>query len=220
MVTRCRVGEVCYLFTDTTHGDLRTDQPESVLAERRVSIIDLPWTSLQQVHGSSIVTVQAAGDHDGAEADAAVTATPGLAISVRTADCAPLLLVSDGAFGVVHAGWRGLAAGVIAAAAERLADLDSPPRAAVLGPCIRARCYEFDDPARDQVAAAVGPAVLATTAWGTPALDLAAGVAAACEALDVPLDDVGTCTACSSRHWSHRAAGDVGRQGLVAWMDR
>jgi hypothetical protein len=68
------------------------------------------------------------------------------------------------------------------------------------------------------VAERYGPEVRATTAWGTDGLELAAGIASACSSLGVPLADDGTCTACSPRHWSHRARGDRGRQALVAWL--
>jgi hypothetical protein len=64
-----------------------------------------------------------------------------------------------------------------------------------------------------------GPEVRATTAWGTPALDLPAAVAAAVAEHGLTLDDRGTCTACSPSHWSYRARADVGRQALVAWVD-
>ncbi len=67
--------------------------------------------------------------------------------------------------------------------------------------------------------AACGPEVRATTAWGTPALDVPAGVAAACRRLGIVLDDLGTCTACSPVHWSFRARADAGRQALVAWLE-
>lgn len=214
-----RIGEVCYRFTDSAEGDLALGVPSHVLAARRAAIVDLPWISLEQVHGAEVVVVDSPGDHDGASADAAVTNVAGLALSVRTADCAPVLLVSDGAFGVVHAGWRGLRAGVIGAAAEALRGLGHPPRSAILGPCIRGRCYEFDDPVRREVADSLGPSVLATTAWGTPALDLGAGVLVACAAQGLPVDDAGTCTACSPNHWSHRARGDDARQALVAWIE-
>ncbi|MEZ5180435.1 MAG: hypothetical protein R2702_00910 [Acidimicrobiales bacterium] len=58
----------------------------------------------------------------------------------------------------------------------------------------------------------------ATTAWGTPALDLAAGVAEAARRLGLAFEDAGTCTACSPVHWSFRARADRARQGLVAWV--
>ena len=219
MARRSTIGEVCYRFTDVTDGDFAPTGSVDLLTARRAAIVDLPWTSPRQVHGADVVTVRSPGDHDGTQADAAVTSTPGAALSIRMADCAPILLVADGAFAVVHAGWRGLRSGVVSAAVEALDDLGHPPSSAVLGPCIRSRCYEFDDPVRHEVADVLGTSVLATTAWGTPALDLAAGVVAACAAHDLPVDDLGICTACSPRHWSHRARSDEGRQVLVAWME-
>ena len=159
------------------------------------------------------------GEGAGRQADAAVTTTAGCVLAVQTADCAPILLLADGGIGVVHAGWRGLEAGVIEAAAAALGALGSVVHTAVLGPCIRARCYEFGPAELDQVARRYGPTVRGTTSWGTPALDLAAGVAVAAERLGLTFDDGGTCTACSPRHFSHRARGDAGRQALVAWLE-
>jgi len=100
-----------------------------------------------------------------------------------------------------------------------MAELGGAPVQATLGPCIRARCYEFGGPDLDQVAARYGDGVRATTAWGTPALDVAAGIAEACRRLDIELDDGGTCTACSPVHWSHRARAEPERQALVAWIE-
>jgi YfiH family protein len=209
---------VHHRFTDIRHGDLAVGGDPEDLTARRRALVDAPWTWLRQVHGARVVTVTEPGEHAGTDADAAVTAVPGAALAVHTADCAPVLLVADGAVGVAHAGWRGLAAGVIEATAAALADLGRPARSAVLGPCIRPRCYEFRGPELDLVADRYGEAVRAETAAGTPALDVAAGVAAACRGLGIELTDEGTCTACSPVHWSHRARGDLGRQALVAWV--
>lgn len=207
------------LFTDVRHGDLAVGGDPALLAERRAEAMGGPWTWLRQVHGAEVVVVTEPGEHAGATADAAVTVVPGAVLAVHTADCAPLLLAGPRGIGVVHAGWRGLAAGVIDAAVAALDALDARPTGATLGPCIRARCYEFGAEELDVVAAGCGEVVRATTAWGTPALDLAAGVAAACHRLGLAFDDVGTCTACSPLHFSHRARADVGRQALVARWD-
>jgi YfiH family protein len=188
-----------------------------VLDERRAAIAPGPWTWLRQVHGATVVQVDAPGEHAGAEADAAVTVSPGVVLAVHTADCAPILIEADGGFGVVHAGWRGLAAGVVEATAMALLELGATPVRAVLGPCIRPRCYEFGDAELDLVADRYGPTVRSVTASGAPALDLAAGVAVACRRLELPLTDVGTCTACSPIHHSYRARREGGRQALVAW---
>jgi hypothetical protein len=212
------VSTVEHRFTGRPDGDLAVTGEHAALAARRAAIGPGPWTWLRQVHGADVVVVTEPGEHAGAAADAAVTAVAGAVLAVQTADCAPLLLVGDGGVGVVHAGWRGLVAGVVEAAAGALASLGAPPQRAVLGPCIRPRCYEFAGVELDQVAERYGSEVRARTSWGTPALDLAAGVAAACRGLGVELDDAGTCTACSPVHWSHRARTDPQRQALVAWL--
>lgn len=210
---------VRHRFTTRADGDLRVDAPGAELAATHRRVAPGAWCWLRQVHGATAVTVDRPGACRGDEGDALVTATPGVVLSVRSADCPPVLLEADGAVGVVHAGWRGLAAGVLDAAVDALRALDRPPRRAVLGPCIRARCYEFGPADLDRVAAALGEPVRSVTGWGAPALDLAAGVRAACERLDLALTDTGICTACSPNHWSHRARGEGGRHGLVAWLE-
>jgi len=178
------------------------------------------WTWLRQVHGPAVVSVTAPGEHAGAEADAAVTSTAGCRLVVRTADCAPIVLVGEQTVGVVHAGWRGLGAGVVGAAVAAMAALGGPPREAHVGPCIRPGCYEFIGPERQGLADRHGAGVLATTTWGTPALDLPALVTSALHDAGVPVvhDDAG-CTACDRRWFSHRARGESGRFATSAWLE-
>ena len=180
-----------------------------------------PGTWLRQVHGAGVVVVDAPGQHAGAEADAAVTTTPGCTLAVRTADCAPVALLSDGGVGIVHAGWRGLLLGVVEAAVDRLADLGVAPGGvrAEVGPCIRAGCYEFGGDGRHDLAARYGDGVLATTVWGTPSLDLVAGVRAALEEAGVAsVAVVGGCTACDTTWYSHRARAEAARQASFVWL--
>ena len=212
-------GSVAHVFSDRRHGDLSVAGDPVALAGRRSGIVDAPWTWLRQVHGTAVVTVTRPGEHAGSEADGAVTIEPDAPIAVQAADCAPVLLVADGGIGVAHAGWRGLLDGVVGATADALTALGTAPHTAILGPCIRGRCYEFGGADLDRVVDRLGPAVRATTGWGTPAFDLAAGVAAACRDLGLALEDSGTCTACSPSHWSYRARGEAGRQALVAWLE-
>jgi len=160
------------------------------------------------------------GELAGAPADAAVTAHPGCVLAVRTADCAPVVLLGSAAVGVVHAGWRGLLDGVVERAAAALRTLDDGPIVGHLGPCIRAGCYEFDGPERDLLAARFGDTVCATTTWGTPALDLAAGVHAALASAGVAeVHDTAGCTACDRRWYSHRARAEVERFATTAWLE-
>lgn len=205
-------------FSERSDGDLRIDADPDDLRARRQAVAPGAWTWLRQVHGADVVTVTEPGEHAGAEADAAVTATPGAVLAVHTADCAPVLLAStDGTVvGAVHAGWRGVAAGVLEATMERMAHLGADRVTAHVGPHIRARCYEFGTDDLDVVAERYGDSVRATTAWGTPALDVTAAVRVALGALDVEVVDEGGCTACEPhRLWSHRARRDRGRMAAT-----
>ena len=172
------------------------------------------WAMVRQVHGAGVVVTDRVG-HLG-DGDAIVTATPGVPIAVRVADCAPIALLaeSDGVVGVVHAGWRGIVAGVVPAAIEAMRSLGATDIRAVLGPCIHAECYEFGPDELDRIAAVLGDGVRGTTAQGSPALDVPAAV----RALVPWVEDESVCTACSPAHWSHRARGDEERQAVVAWL--
>jgi hypothetical protein len=153
------------------------------------------------------------------QADAAVTATPGLVLAVLTADCAPLALASDDALAVVHAGWPGLLAGVVEAAVGALRERGSGPVRAALGPCVHPAHYEFGRADLDRLVARLGSSVEARTRHGAPALDVPAAVCAALVRAGVDdLDDVGVCTFASPDHFSHRRDGRTGRQALIATL--
>jgi YfiH family protein len=92
---------------------------------------------LEQVHGAAVARPTAPGSYP--SCDAAYTETSGLVLTVRTADCLPVLLCGDRGAAIVHAGWRGLDAGVVQAA---LACFEAPVRAAVIGPGIGPCCFE------------------------------------------------------------------------------
>ena len=122
--------------------------------------MDVPAGSLQrvrQVHGSDVL-VRRPGDDRSAElptADVIVSADPSIAIAIQTADCVPLLIADrrTGVVAAVHAGWRGLAAGVPLAAVRTLAN-QFGSRAndliAAAGPSIRACCYEVGVDVRER----------------------------------------------------------------------
>jgi copper oxidase (laccase) domain-containing protein len=164
------------------------------------------------VHGTDVVVVQQPGEHAGADADAAVTSVPGLKLAVRTADCVPIILEGSGAIAVVHAGWRGLAGGIIG----RAIDVMGGARRAVVGPHIRVGCYEFGAEQLDEVAAVLGEVVRGRTTWDTPALDLSAAVRTALGGIAV--EDAGGCTACTDLWFSWRARQDTARFATIAWL--
>lgn len=139
---------------------------------------------------------------------------------VLVADCVPLLLASaDGRLvAAVHAGRRGMLGGVVLRAVEEMARLgaDPPGISAAIGPRICGRCYEVPEAMRDE-AAAVEPACAATTSWGTPGLDVAAGVIAQLRRSGVERIAPGDwCTAEDERFFSYRREGATGRlAGIV-----
>jgi purine-nucleoside/S-methyl-5'-thioadenosine phosphorylase / adenosine deaminase len=182
--------------------------------ERRQRLAPVPWTWLRQVHGADVVVVDQSGSLRGVAADAAVTRLRGVALAVTTADCAPIGLSSpEGVGGVVHAGWRGLVAGVVQAAVDAMGALGAGTVWAAVGPCIRPHAYRFSAEDLDAVASRLGPAVRATDADGFPALDLPAAARAALERAGAHLvGEASDCTHCSGRHWSWRTRQDRARQ--------
>jgi hypothetical protein len=98
---------------------------------------------LRQVHGTTVLRARAGQGGEEPEADAAVTAEAGLPLAILTADCLPVLFCADDGseIGAAHAGWRGLAAGVLEAT---VAAMRTPPERllAWIGPCAGAGAYE------------------------------------------------------------------------------
>ena len=177
------------------------------------------------MHGANVVHAREPGEHAGAEADAAVTADERVVLCILTADCAPIAFTSpEGVRGAAHAGWKGLAEGVVAATVDAMRALGASDIDAALGPCIHPSCYEFSPADLDVVAGRLGDHVRSTTADGRPALDLPGAVRRAIAEAGVRLvEDAAACTACAvdddgaPRWFSHRARGDESRQALVQW---
>ncbi len=205
-----------YRFTTVADGDLAWGS--GGVEARRAAVIDLPWTWLRQEHGAAVVVADRPGGGAGAVADAVLTAVPGGAVAVAVADCAPVVLLAPGAVGVVHAGWRGVVAGIVLpAAVERLRTLADGPIRAVVGPCIGPECYEFGAEDLARVTAVSGAGAEGVTAAGALALDLRAAVAASLRLCGVDdVDHEGGCTACGGSWWSHRARAARRRPAAVA----
>jgi len=177
------------------------------------------WISLHQVHGASVYAADEDGPTHGRpapRADAAVSAEPGAVLSVLTADCGPVALVAPGVVAAVHAGWRGLAAGVIEAAVADVRRRSSGPVRAVVGPCIHPECYEFSPADLQPIVERLGPDVAGTTSGGRPALDVPRAIRLALAGAGVvDVIDVDVCTACSPDHFSHRRDGRTGLQAML-----
>ena len=175
------------------------------------------------MHGTTIGRVTAAECGRGAtdvatvlpDTDALWTDEPGAALVVLVADCVPILMADPRArrIAVVHAGWRGLVAGIVAKAA---AVFDDPSRViALAGPSIGPCCYEVGDEVAGPATGRFGPGIM-----NGRHLDLWAGTAAAFR--DAGIRDATlalACTRCEShRFFSHRA-GDAARQGVIARLE-
>ncbi len=207
-------------WTDRNDGDFHVDRPPAELAARRAAVMPGEWSVVRQVHGDAVVDVseQRANHAELPEADGIVVSSPGHPISVQGADCAPIAFITDvGAIGVAHAGWRGLAAGIVGAVSNRLFEMGSSVERALIGPVICVDCYAFGAEDLETVALALGEDVRAETATGAPALNMRAGLVAAFDQLGVAeVEFVGGCPSCDHTGFSHRARREPERHCLVA----
>lgn len=209
-------------MTDRADGDLSV---AAATDERREGVAPGPWTWLRQVHGDRVVMVQSPGEHAGAVADAAVTGVADATLAIQVADCVPIALVTEGVVGAAHAGWRGLAGGIVESTWRAMQQFHPEANAArttaVVGPSICASCYEFGEPELTQLADRFGTAVRDQTAAGKPALNLHEAMAAELGRLGIGrtvwADD---CTSCNpDRYWSWRARKESGRQAMVVGIE-
>jgi len=207
---------------------------EDSLDQRRSSIAAAPWTWLRQVHGGRVVVVEQPGEFAGVEADAAVTAASDAVLCVQTADCAGVLFSGfseqEGAtrseencvvaVGAAHAGWRGVAAGVLQSTVEALIALGAQSVVWELGPCISPAAYEFGESELAALVDRYGESLRGRTDSGAPALDLRAAVSAALS--ETPAVYRGAqripCTATDPGFFSWRARQDSARQTSAIWM--
>ena len=203
-------------FSERHDGDF-----SDIEAQRPLPLTPGAWTRPRQQHGTGVLRVRAPGDRHGEAGDAAVTAASGAVVSVATADCAPVALVAkEGIVGAVHAGWRGLAAGVLEAAAATMRELGAGSLTAVVGPCIHPECYRFGRSDLAGLVERLGPKVASLTAEGAPALDVPAAVRVSLDRAGVDhVIEAGRCTACEPDSWfSHRARGEGARHLLATWI--
>lgn len=166
---------------------------------------------LSQVHGAAVVVAQSPGLLG--EADALITRQRGLLLAIRTADCVPILVVGhDGELAAIHAGWRGVAAGVISATLSRM----TAPKLAVVGPCISAAAYQVgEEVIAGIVAAGVPEAVVANRSHGVrPHADLKAATRWQLEQHGVAVEVLPHCTLLDADLHSYRRDGP--RSGRMA----
>ena len=219
-----RFGGVSAVPYDELNLALESADSSEALAEnhRRVLADFGPGDSLaglHQVHGATVVLAANGGFDEPPDADAVVSATSGVTLMVRAADCVPVLLADPGA-GIVaaaHSGRLGLVSGVVGATVARMRELGAEEITAWVGPYVCGACYEVPADLQAEVGAIV-PGSVSTTSWGTPSLDIGAGVRAQLGSAGVEVHDLSRCTRESADLYSYRRDGD--RAGRLAGLIR
>lgn len=190
-----------------------TDRLAALRQERR-SPRDL--SLLHQVHSSRILhgISGLAGDGDGLW-----TSSHGLALSVATADCVPIVIASAGRLAVVHAGWRGIASRIVLGALQVFPRSATP--SAWIGPSIRGCCYEVSNDVAEAVMAVSDESSMRPGSGDRPHVDLVTAVGVQLRACGVGvIHDLSSCTYCHSRsYWSFRRLGsEAERNYTFAWL--
>jgi YfiH family protein len=226
-----RVGPVHVAFTDR-HGGVSAPPYDSLnlgrsIGDRQTHVdrnlqlvasalgaVSSQIVLMDQVHGSNVTVIDGPGDPS-PRADAMVTTSPRVVLCVRAADCMPVLLADPEAavIGCVHAGRLGMTSGVVPNALEQMRALGATNITAWIGPYVCGSCYEVPATLRAEVADVV-PESFAQTSWGTPALDIGAGIRAQLVDAGCSVVDRARCTFEDPNLFSYRREGGAsGRLG-------
>ena len=187
------------------------DDPDAIVENRnriRGAMDGRESAWLRQVAGDGVVRVSGPGL--AGEADALVTDEVGFSLVVAVADCVPVALVGEREVGMVHSGWRGTIAEIVAKAAR---EMDRGGIRAYIGPCIRGCCYEVSEELAERFAERFGPKVVEGRY-----LDLPRAIERNLEEVGVgEVHDLGLCTGCrTDLFFSHRKQGPETGRNLAA----
>ncbi len=202
---------------DLPGGHVRFTTRRSPVVQEVTGLAPDRHAQAHQVHEADVHVIAHEDDltRPSADADGQATSLTGVACVVRVADCIPVALVAPGAVAALHAGWRGLRAGILEAGVAAVRDLGATGIRAAIGPGAGVCCYEAGDEVHAAFAAH-GP----SARRGANA-DLKAVARARLAAAGVrEVHDVGICTICAdpAALWSFRRDGDAaGRQLGVTW---
>ncbi|MGH9381338.1 MAG: polyphenol oxidase family protein [Thermoanaerobaculia bacterium] len=208
-IARARSGAVSIAFTG---------RGEPAATEALVSRLAPPGTATawaRQIHSATVLTARPGLCGEG---DALVTDDNDLALCVVTADCVPLLMSDGRRIAAVHAGWRGIVAGVVGAAASRF--LAPATVTAWIGPAIGPCCYEIGDDVARSIAAVAGDGVLRPGAGDLPHADLPLAVERQLAAAGVETAETWRhCTRCGDGRWSsyRRDGATASRNHALIW---
>jgi polyphenol oxidase len=180
--------------------------------------------AVHQVHGDVVVVAGSDPPNVSSlpDGDAVLAADRVTCPAVLTADCVAIALGSpEGIRVAVHAGWRGLVAGVVERSAQAATRAGASTLVAAVGPTIGPCCYEFSPDDLKRVAQVLGQDVRATTSQGRPALDLRTAARNVLGGAGVTVEfEHPSCTACGSGWFSARRRKDLARQALYVWREQ
>ncbi|MFE0459017.1 peptidoglycan editing factor PgeF [Kitasatospora sp. NPDC058965] len=214
-------------YAERNLGGLTGDDRANVLHNRRLTATQLGLAPdrvvwMRQVHSATVQRVAGPWGGDAPELDGVWTTEPGLALASLGADCAAVLLADPVArvVGAAHSGRAGTLSGIATRLVHAMAEGGADPARTVayIGPAACGRCYEVPEAMRAESAAAL-PETYSTTSWGTPALDLPAGITAqltAAGVTDVRRDP--RCTIETADLYSHRRDAPTGRFAAYLWL--
>jgi YfiH family protein len=188
--------------------------PQAVRSRLRELMPACRTVCLRQVHSDSIVQADEVEDGLFPEADGVVSSDGAVALCIRTADCVPVLMWDDhaGVIGAVHAGWRGLALGIVGKAVNALRSMGCSSVHVGLGPSIGPCCYEVGP----DVTAALGVEPVRSRR-NLPSVDLhavARSQAAAAGVLPECIHEVNACTCCTPSYFSYRRQGPASGRNI------
>ena len=189
-------------------GDGR-DSPQARASISRQLGIPQVWATVAQVHGDVVIEARIPGAQG--EGDAMYTSIPDLPIAIATADCVPVVLEGADVVAVVHAGWRGMALGVIKGLRSAIAASGLGLERAAIGPAIGPCCYEVGPEVVEKLAA-----FESKTDSGSQSVDLWAAARDQLQGLDIWQSQ--ECTMSDTRYHSHRRDATARRQMTLAWL--
>lgn len=221
-------SDACNPYSGFSACDYTRGNPDEVAACRDRVMAELPGVGRlvipRQTHSLNVALIDSAGPADLDGVDGLVTALPGIALAVNTADCVPVLMADDhaGVIAAVHSGWRGTA-GHIAAAALDVMELAGASRRhvrVVMGPSICTRCFEVGEEVAEEFRCcrpdADGDIIYYNEQTGRPHINLRRAIER--DLLDagvVPdaIDTSAPCSRCNWRQWwsARRLGIDSGR---------
>lgn len=196
--------------------------PDNIARVRQTFGPNDSWVHLRQVHGNAVYVADGSPTEELPAADGTVSTHRALTLSVRAADCVPVLFADPeaGVIGAAHAGRAGLVAGVALETVTAMRGLGAEHIQAWIGPYVCGDCYEVPAAMQGEIARTL-PSAVSTTRWGTPALNLGAGIRSQLEGKGVAVHDVSRCTLESPDLYSYRRDGaDSGRHVGIIRLSR